>query len=166
MGGTSSGAPWSRSIAPRPRSWIFAPSSYPSGELPWTPLHFNLQLGCIEARFEGERSGLFRLDTGSDLSLLFHGPAVDELDLLAGRTVRAVGSTGIGGGFRGHLGELAWIEFGGLRRERVPAMFADVESGALATRATLGILGAGAFADERVVFDYPAARVAFVPRAR
>ncbi|MCE9594352.1 MAG: retropepsin-like domain-containing protein [Planctomycetes bacterium] len=145
---------------------LHAPTGFELAGATWTPLRFDRRLACVEARFEGDRHGLFRLDTGAGTSLVIHASAVQALGLLAGREVDEDEGSGVGGDFAIHSGELAWFEFGGVRREHVPTQFCLPGQGNLDSRATIGILGADLLAATRVVFDYGRERIAFVPRSK
>src|SRR5688572_883437 len=50
----------------------------------WQDLVLHQNHACVSARFEGEREGLFRLDTGATGTVTFHSPAVRSLGLLSG----------------------------------------------------------------------------------
>ncbi len=132
----------------------------------WTPARFNHRHPCVEAKFEGERSGLFVLDTGSGSEVLFHSPAVESLKLLDGRETTAVSLSGLGGAQTARAGKLQWLELAGRRFESLDAQFATVKTGALSDLATVGVLGGKILKSRKLVLDYPHSRVAFVERAK
>ena len=129
----------------------------------WLPLRFDDRIPCIEVSFEGDRSGWFRVDTGSDDSLILHTPAVDRLGLLEGRETKEVEHAGVGGRVQARRGELAWVELAGRRFENVPTTFSTATESGLATPYTTGTLGSGLLEHFRLVFDYGGERVALLP---
>ncbi|NOT32120.1 MAG: hypothetical protein HOP15_16860 [Planctomycetes bacterium] len=132
----------------------------------WQDLVLNDSTPCVVARFEGEREGLFRIDTGANGTLSFHAPAVRELDLLAGRSLTAGQSGGVGGYAGTKVGVLAWFELAGHRFEGRQVEFSLAEHGAFTDRYTLGNIGQDFLAPFRMVLDYPNGRLAFVERAQ
>lgn len=131
----------------------------------WQKVRFDRRHVCVEGRFEGDRSGVFRLDTGSAAALLFHAPAVERLGLLEGRTTTPTVNGGVGGMQQARAGTVAWFEIAGRRFENVEAQFSLAKSGALADAYTLGLVGVGILREFRLVFDDPHRRIAFVKRA-
>ena len=146
---------------------LHSPESYgDAGTAPperaWTPLVLDERLPCVRGAFEGGHGGYFKLDTGADSTVVFHAPAVEELNLLDGRHTERVAPLGVGGLVEVWAGRLAWFELGGHRFERPRALFARTPFGALADRYTLGNVGAEFLAPFRLVLDYPRARMALV----
>ncbi|MFO0985479.1 MAG: retropepsin-like aspartic protease [Planctomycetota bacterium] len=109
----------------------------------WQELVIHDRHPHVRCRFEGDREGLFRLDTGAaQVSLIFHSPAVKEQDLLAGReTEPANGMFGAGGEIGARAGVLEWLELGGRRFSRTRVHFALDERGAVADPYSTGNLG-------------------------
>ncbi len=151
-------------IDPRePAIAISNPATFEHPSADWQPLSLHWKVPYVQARFEGDREGLFLLDTGAgNASVIFHAAAVERLALLDGReTVEASGG-GPGGDVAMRIGELEWFELAGTRRTAVPAVFsvgADGEDDPY----TLGFLGAGILGTVDVVYDYGRRRIAFVP---
>jgi hypothetical protein len=129
----------------------------------WQELALKDNTPCVHARFEGEREGLFRLDTGASGTLTFHAPAVRELFLLEGRDVTKGFGGGVGGQAESRNGKLAWFELAGHRFEDKTVAFSLAEHGAFTDRYTLGNIGQEFLAPFRIVLDYPGDRIAFVP---
>ena len=129
----------------------------------WQELALKDNVPCVRARFEGEREGYFRLDTGANGTLTFHAPAVRELELLEGRTVTKGAGGGVGGVAEARDGKLAWFELAGHRFEDRVVSFSLAEHGAFTDRYTLGNVGQDFLAPFRIVLDYPGDRIAFVP---
>jgi aspartyl protease len=128
----------------------------------WQDLVLQNQTPRVRCRFEGDREGLFRLDTGSDSFVVFHSPAVKQLALLDGRETSLHGNGGVGGMNVARRGTLAWFELGGHRFESPTVEFSLAEKGTLADPEATGNLGCAALAPFRIVLDYPHRRVAFV----
>jgi hypothetical protein len=132
-----------------------------SAGVPWQPLDFIDQTPAVPARIEGNRTGLFQIDTGAAGEVDFYQPFVEANRLLEGRETREVQSSGAGGAFSMRAGRLGWIELGGRR-------FDDQEVGfrTAAGRDGAGVIGRGLLGPFRTIFDYPQRRIAFVPAGR
>lgn len=144
---------------------LYDPATYclPAGD--WEPLVLHRKHPFVRARFEGGREGLFCFDSGAgDVTVMFHTPAVDALGLLDGRATQAVEALGAGGPLALEMGQLGWFEVAGHRVDDPPALFCRDVRGALADLHSTGNLGHAFFEPFRVVFDYPRARVGYVPR--
>ena len=117
-----------------------------------------------------ERAALMMVDSGAGgADLFFHGRAARELrlvtpDELAGRgdrsrvrSVRGVGGEGQAP-VKVVLDELPWAEWGGVRFERVRALF-SLRGGLDVSVYSAGIVGADLLARRRVVVDVPRGRI-------
>ncbi|MCC6407391.1 MAG: clan AA aspartic protease [Planctomycetes bacterium] len=124
----------------------------------WTPVRFDRHAACVEARFDGG-AGLLKLDVGPARELVLHAPAVRALGLLdkPNASLAAVGDVRL---------DLAWLEVGGLRAEKVPALLSSAASGPFSSRATAGVLPFALAGSPRIVFDLAARRVAFLRRPK
>lgn len=145
-------------------AWVYSsrdPARYKLEGAGWQELYFSGRIPAVRARFEGDREGLFRLDTGSGWTVSFHAPAVESLKLLAGRETRESHSGGVGGSASSRAGRLAWFELGGRRFEGVEVEFTGVREGAFSDVYTMGNIGAGLLREFRVIFDYGNKRAAF-----
>jgi hypothetical protein len=127
----------------------------------WQELFFSGRNPAVRARFEGDREGLFKLDTGSGWTVSFHAPAVERFKLLAGRETRETRSAGVGGSHASRAGRIAWFELAGQRFDNVDVEFTGTREGAFSDVYTAGNIGAGVLREFRVVFDYGNRRVAF-----
>jgi hypothetical protein len=143
------------------------PATFALEGVTWRPLllHGNHpHVSCTFAH-DGEEEGIFRLDTGAPgVTVLFHSPWVKELGLLEGRpTVPFLGLAGVGGAAAARSGRIPWFELGGVTFDEPQVVFCQDEAGALADPWTAGTIG-GNFLDRfDLVFDYPNARVGFLP---
>lgn len=129
--------------------------------LAWQPLILDGTVPCIRSRFEGDREGLFRLDTGAGDSVSFHSPAVARWKLLEGRSTGTTLAGGVGGLKAIRSGELEWFEIGGRRFEAVQAQFYTEREGAFSNQDLDGNVGLGLLGQFRLIFDYGGRRVAF-----
>ncbi len=146
-----------------PSVTIFPPDDPAHAELAWEDLELIGRVPAVHARFEGGE-GLFRLDTGANGHVTFHQPAVESLGLLDGRDLQDARLGGVGGFVAAKQGELAWFELGGLRTERVPAMFAVEAKGTFAEKDRSGNIGVELLRPFVLHLDYGRSRIAFVRR--
>ncbi|MFT4540782.1 MAG: putative aspartyl protease [Planctomycetota bacterium] len=144
---------------------LFDPTSFELEEGDWGELVLDSQIPCIRCSFEGERSGLFKIDLGDPGTIAFYSPAVESLQLLEGRDVQASQIGGVGGSGRASSGILKWFEIGGQRVEALDAIFSQSEIGAFANPYALGNLGSTMLRPFRLVFDYTHRRIALQPRS-
>jgi hypothetical protein len=140
------------------------PVRYQLGEGAWQKLTLTTAVPLVPATFEGGRRGLFRIDVGASgaafSNVVFHAPAVEDLQLLAERkvTVSRLGPHRVG------TGTLAWFELAGHRFENPEAVFALDREGPLGDEYVEGNLGVEFLRPFRIVLDYAHERVAFVRR--
>jgi len=144
---------------------LHPPSSTAFDDLPWSELRFDGRTPCALARYEGEREGWFRLDSGSDETVIFHGPAVRAQRLLTGRETTRRVAGGVGGLQTILRGELAWFELGGQRFERPRVAFFGGGASLLDSPFQTGNVGCGFLSSFRVVWDYERSRVAWLPKS-
>lgn len=149
-----------------PRIVLHDPARFTLAGAEWQPLVLQEGVPCVPARFEGERAGLFRLDTGAGGLVTFHTPAVEALRLLEGRTLGSTRSGGVGGSAEASTGTLDWFELAGHRFEDPAVTFSRTPKGAFSDAYTLGNLGRSSCDPFRIVLDLSHERVAFVPLDR
>lgn len=142
---------------------LYDPARYRLAGAQWQELFFSGRNPAVRARFEGDREGLFKLDTGSNQTVSIHAPAVERLGLLAGRETRESLSGGVGGSRASRQGKLAWFELAGHRFENPEVEFAGAGEGAFSDVYATGNIGGGFLKTFRIVFDYHNKRVAFAP---
>jgi hypothetical protein len=149
-----------------PRVEIHAPAAHalPAGGS-WARLAIDDRLPCVEARFEGDRTATFRIDTGANGTLSFQADAVERWGLLEGRETRTTLTGGVGGFVQVPSGELEWFELGGRRLAPVAGVTFEREPGPLALPPHVaGTIGGGLLEPFTMVLDYRGRRVAFLPR--
>jgi hypothetical protein len=127
----------------------------------WTEMLLDGNLPCVRARFEGEREGLFRLDTGAGGTMAFHAGAVKKWNLLEGRATQVSIAGGVGGMQAIRAGKIAWFELAGHRFESLDVGFYTGAGGAFADHDLDGNLGLDLLGKFRLIFDYRASRLAF-----
>lgn len=133
---------------------------------PWQELVIYKAHSCVYASFEGERDGLFTLDTGAGQGgVVFSSGVVGKLGLLDGRKVSDAGFGGVGGFVSAKSGKIEWLKLGSERFEQVPALFPDAKKGHLGDAYLTGTLSTKLLEPFTTVFDYRGKRIAFVPRA-
>ncbi len=116
----------------------------------------------VKCRFEGDREGIFVIDTGAGWNVGFHTSAVEQFKLLEGRETRSVSSSGIGGSAQLQGGQIEWFEFAGERFEKLEVMFSQAKEGALVNPRICGNVGAGLLRQFQIVFNYPQRKIAFI----
>jgi predicted aspartyl protease len=142
------------------------PATYrlPNGR--WEELALNHKVPCVRCKFEGDREGLFHLDTGAASGgarlVAFHGPAVEKLKLLEGRKVAPIKVGGAGGIVEARITTLQSFEVGGRSFDDVRAVLMIGNDGALADRYTTGTFGGALLEPFTIVFDYGHRRIAFL----
>ncbi len=145
------------------RVWLHDPESWePPAQVELAVLDSSVP--CVRCRFAGYE-GWFRLDTGSDDTVTFHAPAVQELGLTRGRLdLSQVSLQGVGGVVLADRGRITWFELGGRRFERLPVTYMRPSEGALDAVYTAGNIGGGLLREFRVAFDLGRRQVAFLER--
>jgi hypothetical protein len=116
----------------------------------------------VRAKFEGDRSGWFRLDTGASNALVFHTPAVERYKLLDERKVTNTALGGVGGFVQAKAGKIEWFEIGGHRFVDQYVEFSTSKDGPFSDPYTLGNIGQKFLMPFIIVFDYQRRRMAFL----
>ena len=146
----------------QPAVALYDPAHYDGQAISWRELVLDGYLPCVRGRFEGNREGLFTLDTGMASNVCFNARAIKELALLSGRQTAAGTSAGVGGDARNRQGTIDWFELAGQRFEKPRAAFDLDAAGGYLEQDTLGDLGQGFLKPFRVVFWYREKKIAFL----
>jgi hypothetical protein len=148
----------------KPEVRLHNPASYklPSGR--WQAIRFDGGNIGVEAKFEGSRSGWFRLDTGAGGTITFHTPFVDRYKMLEGREVSKTMQGGVGGMIEAREGSIDYFELGGFRFDKPAATFSLTKHGAMANKWLVGNIGQDFMKPFVMVFDYQRSRLAFVKK--
>jgi hypothetical protein len=141
---------------------VYDPVRFRLNSAPWQKLTLNQALPLVEATLEGERKGLFRIDVGAAGAagtVVFHAPAVEDLQLLKDRTVvpAKIGPTRVA------FGKIAWFELAGHRFKNPSVIFALDRQGPLGDEYMEGNLGVEFLKPFRLILDYPHERMALIP---
>lgn len=131
----------------------------------WEPLVLAGNLPYLRCKFEGDREGIFRLDTGAQFGVIFHSPAVERFKLLEARQTRDAALRGFAGTVNLRAGKLNWLELGGRRFANLDAAFCLDQHGAVADPYSTGNVGLPLLRAFTIVFHYPAQKVALLPRS-
>lgn len=142
---------------------VTASDNYPTPPGGWQELVFAERQPCVKTRFEGDRAGVFALDTGSNAALTFYTPAVKKHGLLEGRELSDGKSAGVGGAAVEKRGKLAWLDLGGRRFENINASFSTATDGVHSEDDADGVIGMELLKEFRLVIDYANRRIAFLP---
>lgn len=139
----------------------------------WCPLRFEDRRPVVAVRFpgrDGEKEGLFALDTGSTAAVTIHAGAAP---LFATKGGARVSLRGLGGAGSARARSIAWLELAGQRFEDVDVLVAAGGAGvtgevaaARTGRGVIGSIGMGLLAELTVVLDYAKQRASFTRRKR
>lgn len=144
---------------------IHDPATFKLAGGAWGDLLLNNRLPVVRAGFEGNREELFTLDTGSNATVTFHAPAVRRLKLLENREVKTQRFGGVGGFQEVKVGAIDYFQLGGKRFEKPQVQFSEAMTGAFTEPYVAGNIGGEFLRGTRVVFNYPARKIAFVPES-
>jgi hypothetical protein len=120
-----------------------------------------VHIPAIPIRFEGNREGLFIVDTGSSSTIIFNSLYTKEHNLLEGREVSEQVAQGSGGTYKILSGKLTWLELDGYRFDDPGASFRLGGEG-FEMEGRSGVIGRPLMGPFVVVFDYRHKRMAFV----
>jgi len=126
----------------------------------WVDFVMSSRSPALPATFEGDRTGLFAIDTGASSAITFHSSMQVRLKPLYDRASAQGSSQGLGGSQPTLEGTLAWFAIGDQRFTNIDAAFSLATAGALTDPYTTGTLGGKLFANYRLTFDYTRHRFA------
>jgi hypothetical protein len=141
---------------------IYSPGAYELRGGKWCDIALLHRIPSVKCKFDGDRTGRFRLDTGATDSVILHSPAVKSMKLLVNRQTTKIPVGGVEGSIDAESGKLVWFSAAGVRKENVPALFITGDGGALSDPYTAGTFGAAVFDSRKIVFDYPNRRLALI----
>jgi hypothetical protein len=110
-------------------------------------------------RFEGNREGLFQLDTGNTGTVTFYDKFIAEQKLIEGRAVKDETNIGAGGTYKELTGAIEWFELAGYRFKNPTVGF---RVSGFSREGGAGVVGREFLSVFTVVFNYPERRIAFV----
>ena len=140
---------------------LYDPSTYRLSKGKWQNLSLINYKPTVTAHLEGNREGLFMLDTGVSHTVTINSKFSKENRLLERRkTVEEIGS-GSGGDYKNLLGSLEWFELAGYKFKNPKVVFRIAGVGYEAQDVE-GIVGREFMKPFTIVFNYPERRVAFI----
>ena len=125
----------------------------------WTSFLFHGNMPSLICYFEGDKPGLFTLDTGSGSTVDFFSPFVKKFNLLKDRNVENVLTGGAGGSSESKTGVLDWFQFGPKKFEKPKVGFQITTKGGFASPYVEGNIGMGFMEKFRMILDYNASRL-------
>ncbi|HLL73516.1 MAG TPA: aspartyl protease family protein [Pyrinomonadaceae bacterium] len=138
---------------------LYDPASYKLGRGKWQQLSYIDLTPAVVCRFEGNREGLFQLDTGYTGTVTFYDKFIEDEKLLAGRATKDETETGSGGTYKLLTGNIEWFELAGVRFKNPKAGFRVV---GLSREGGAGVVGREFLSSLTIVFNYPERRIAFI----
>jgi len=138
---------------------LYEPTSYKLSKGKWQELSYIDLTPAVRCRFEGNREGLFQLDTGYTGTVTFYDKFTLDEKLLEGRTVKEETSMGAGGTYKLMTGTIAWFELAGQRFDNPKVGF---RIAGLSREGGAGVVGREFLSAFTIVFNYPARRIAFI----
>lgn len=140
---------------------LYDPSTYRLSKGNWQGLSLINFTPAITAHLEGNREGLFMLDTGSSGTVDINSKFSRDEKLLEGRKTVEETVSSSGGDFKNAIGSLEWFELAGLRFNNPKVSFRVAGVGYEAEGVT-GVIGRVFMRPFTIVFNYPERRVAFL----
>jgi len=140
---------------------LYDPSTYRLSKGTWQSLSLINFTPAITAYLEGNREGLFMLDTGSSGTVDINSKFSRDEKLLEGRKTIEETVSSSGGDFKNALGSLEWFELAGFRFTNPKVSFRVAGVGYEAEGVT-GVVGRVFMRPFTIVFNYPERRIAFV----
>lgn len=140
---------------------LYDPSTYRLAAGKWQDLSLVNYTPAIKAHLEGNREGLFMLDTGKSGTVDINSKFSAEQKLLAGRQTIEETVSSSGDDFKNVLGSLEWFELAGYRFKNPKVSFRVAGVGYEAEGVT-GVVGREFMRPFTIVFNYPERRVAFI----
>lgn len=140
---------------------LFDPSVYLLKKGIWQDLSIINYTPSFTAYLEGNRTGLFMLDTGHSSTVDINSNFSKEQGLLAGRKTVEETVSSSGGDLKNMRGSLEWFELAGYRFKNPGAYFRVAGTGYEA-EGVAGIVGREFMKPFTIVFNYPERRIAFI----
>ena len=144
---------------------IYDPAAYALKGAKWQAMQFAGRTPVISARF-AQHEGLFRLDTGAALPVIFHSPAVDQFHLSANQQLQDAGLGGVGGSTAAKIGHVDSFESPATSSMHRPWRSLQAAPGYWRTSTWSARLGRDSWMPFTMVFDYGSSRIAFLPTAK
>jgi hypothetical protein len=144
--------------------FLHNPFNYRNDNAIYKRLFMHWDVPFVRASFEGNKRGIFLVDTGAgDKGVIFHSMAVDRLDLINNGEFENGKVTGAGGEVNVKIGKLEWFEIANFKTDNVNAIFMLGDDGE-ADLFTDGFIGGEVLKSVNIIFDYPNNKVGFIAR--
>lgn len=140
---------------------LYDPSTYRLAKGKWQTLSLINYTPSFTARLEGNREGLFMLDTGASGTVDVNSKFSKEEKLLDRRKTIEQTVSSSGGDFKDVLGSLEWFEIAGYRFTNPKVSFRIAGAGYEAEDVA-GVVGRQFMKPFTIVLNYPERRVAFI----
>jgi hypothetical protein len=140
---------------------LYDPATYKLQKGEWKRFTYVMHVPAVRIRFEGNREGLFIVDTGGSGSIIFNSRYTKDHKILDGRQVVEQTNQGSGGTYKALAGNLRWLDLAGYRFNEPVAEFGIGGEG-FEMEGRSGVIGRGLMGPFVVVFDYRHKRMAFV----
>jgi hypothetical protein len=140
---------------------LYDPSTYRLSKGTWQSLSLINFTPAITAHLEGNREGLFMLDTGASGSVDINSKFSKDEKLVEGRETVEETVSSSGADFKSALGSLEWFELAGFRFNNPKVSFRVAGVGYEA-EGVAGVVGRVFMRPFTIVFNYPQRRVAFI----
>lgn len=140
---------------------LYDPSTYRLPEGRWQNLSLVNYKPSVTARLEGNREGLFMLDTGASKTVDINSPFSKENRLLENRKTIEQTAASSGGNFKKLLGSLEWFELAGYKFKNPKVSFRIAGAGYEA-EGVAGVVGREFMTPFTIVFNYPERRISFI----
>ncbi len=141
----------------------FDPKTYRLPRGKWLPLSFQAGRPIVTARLEGNIEARFLLDTGANSTVILSPDFVRTHASLSSRQIGKSRVTYFGGTYEAPLAEIEWFEVAGHRFEKPKVAIAPPDVHESALEEVDGIIGSGLLQGLTIVFNYPEAKIAFLP---
>jgi hypothetical protein len=138
---------------------LYDPATYKLSKGNWRELSYIDLTPAVSCRFEGNREGLFQLDTGYVGTVTFYDKFIKDERLLEGRQVHEETGIGAGGTYKVLTGSIKWFELAGYRFNNPQVEF---RVSGMSREGGAGVVGREILSVFTIVFDYSKRRVAFV----
>lgn len=140
---------------------LYDPATYELQRGEWKRFTYVMHVPAFPIQFEGNREGLFIVDTGGSGTIIFNSRYTKDRNLLDGRPVEEQILQGSGGTYKVLSGRLQWLDLAGYRFDDPVAEFGIGGEG-FEMEGRSGVIGRGLMGPFVVVFDYRHKRMAFV----
>lgn len=140
---------------------LYDPSTYRLSNGKWQDLSLIGFTPSVTAHLEGNREGLFMLDTGSSGTVDINSKFSKEQKLLEGRKTVDVTVSSSGGDFKNALGSLKWFQLAGYKFNNPKVLFRIAGVGYEAEDVA-GVVGRQFMKPFTIVFNYPERRIALI----